>query len=509
MAYHRPFRPQTRVARIRLAALTAGRPGGASKGLPRFLRATAPDPDRDGPAECEARHLESAGGVATRAAEATPRGRAAAEAVAAAPAAGTTLPAASLRRWGQRLGRSFDQVRVHPRSPVAEHFGANALTYANQIHVAPGRFAPESTAGDRLLGHELAHVAQQATAGAPPAAQFDLVENGLDTGLGTFDLDLVQAFDAATLVGATGLRGTIAFTPHEFAPYANRIGLIQIVDVERVTDSGRQDFVWGGSEANRENVKTPSGAFVDMLHGEQSPTRESEPWYWEGMSGDPDDVTQGNVFGWNRGEGDLHETRLWDWPRSTTHVAFDFETVAVGRDTATVYGSLRWGFEVSGSNLLSNEWHDNPVILQSGTGEAYQSPTFEAARQRFRAFYIHEPQIVYFDTNADVPQGGELDKLQSGADYLLTHPDVDVELTAYADTRGSARYNRALALRRMNAVQTHLLSLGVDPARIHRNEAASGETATHGAEGAGASRAGSLLANRRVVVRYQRMMSLP
>lgn len=42
----------------------------------------------------------------------------------------------------------------------------HALTDGDEIHLAPGRFAPGTEAGDRLIAHELAHVAQRRRPGS-------------------------------------------------------------------------------------------------------------------------------------------------------------------------------------------------------------------------------------------------------------------------------------------------------------------------------------------------------
>jgi Domain of unknown function (DUF4157) len=55
----------------------------------------------------------------------------------------------------------FSDVRVHAESPRAASLGAVALASGNDIHFAPGRYAPQSPGGQQVLGHELAHVVQQ------------------------------------------------------------------------------------------------------------------------------------------------------------------------------------------------------------------------------------------------------------------------------------------------------------------------------------------------------------
>lgn len=52
------------------------------------------------------------------------------------------------------------EVRVHVDSPRAGGT-TQAFTEGKEIHVAPGRFAPETREGFELLAHEAAHTLQQ------------------------------------------------------------------------------------------------------------------------------------------------------------------------------------------------------------------------------------------------------------------------------------------------------------------------------------------------------------
>jgi ribosomal protein S18 acetylase RimI-like enzyme len=54
----------------------------------------------------------------------------------------------------------FSDVRVHVGRD-ARSIGAIAFTWGSNIHFAPGQYNPDSLQGQRLLGHELAHVLQQ------------------------------------------------------------------------------------------------------------------------------------------------------------------------------------------------------------------------------------------------------------------------------------------------------------------------------------------------------------
>jgi hypothetical protein len=66
------------------------------------------------------------------------------------------------------LGFAFGNVRVHHDAAAAEaseRLNANAFTIGNHLFFGPGKFAPGSAEGRRLLYHELTHVAQQAERG--------------------------------------------------------------------------------------------------------------------------------------------------------------------------------------------------------------------------------------------------------------------------------------------------------------------------------------------------------
>ncbi len=74
----------------------------------------------------------------------------------------TGIPMPLLRSMEGLLGHDFSHVRVHPNSPKAPEVGALAYTQGRDVYVAPGQYAPETAKGNRLLGHELTHVVQQA-----------------------------------------------------------------------------------------------------------------------------------------------------------------------------------------------------------------------------------------------------------------------------------------------------------------------------------------------------------
>lgn len=481
---------------------------GMGRGMPRYLARPGPSvADVSSSSEREAKN----DGVhqVTEAPVATPMGRAAAAAMQAGDDRGRQLGEGERAPTEKRLGMDFSGVRVTERSPLAAAFGANAMTFGEAIHFAPGH----SVTSD-LLGHELTHVAQQRRFGAE-GAQFDVSLNAedADTGLGLLDISMVTGSPSGSGGASFGMETEIDFLPHADAPYANRIGLIQTADVEELGSPAQPDFDWTGSdEANREEVKTPEGTFIDTLHADLPADRNAEPWYWaDEPAANADNPASDNRFGWNRSAQDRGSAHLWDFPNWDQPSRFEFETVAMGRDSRTAYGAVRWGFETDGTSGTSNEWFEIQEITASGGDERYQSDVFDAALGNYRDFYVHEPVIVYFGYNEAVATESELAKLSDAASYMSDNPEADITLTASADMQGgSGPGNRRLALERMNSVHTQLLSMGIPADRIHRDESRANASRARGStDPALRDTEGSFHANRQVTVTFQNVRSLP
>src|SRR5688500_4693107 len=120
--------------------------------------ANAKDEDAAGPA------LEPDHGASSRSMAAI--GRETGDAAASARAA---LPDDLRASMEQRFGVSLADVRVHV-SPEAAAMGAEAFTRGNEIVIAPQHYAPETSTGRALIGHELTHVVQQRQGRVAPTA---------------------------------------------------------------------------------------------------------------------------------------------------------------------------------------------------------------------------------------------------------------------------------------------------------------------------------------------------
>lgn len=81
---------------------------------------------------------------------------------------GEPLPEAPRALFEARFGHSFADVRVHAGRESAGavgSIGARALAFGDDLHFAPGAWAPSTREGLDLLGHELAHTVEQRRSG--------------------------------------------------------------------------------------------------------------------------------------------------------------------------------------------------------------------------------------------------------------------------------------------------------------------------------------------------------
>lgn len=93
---------------------------------------------------------------------------------------GQPLPASARKFFEPRLGFDFSRVRIHSDAQaanLAQPLHARAFTLGQNIWFGEGQYAPTTAAGNRLLAHELTHVAQQQTTPSHSAAPARLQRN--------------------------------------------------------------------------------------------------------------------------------------------------------------------------------------------------------------------------------------------------------------------------------------------------------------------------------------------
>lgn len=112
------------------------------------------------------------------------------------PHGGRSLDAATLDAMQSRFGQDFSSVRIHTDDDAARSAaarGTRAYSRGNDLVFATGRYSPATPDGQRLIAHELAHVAQQRAGGsnsgrggdaesrAEAAAQQAIAGHGVDS----------------------------------------------------------------------------------------------------------------------------------------------------------------------------------------------------------------------------------------------------------------------------------------------------------------------------------------
>jgi hypothetical protein len=101
------------------------------------------------------------------------------QAIALAQGHGHRLDSSLSRRLERDAGERFDDVRVHV-GPEAEMLAravdARAFTVGSDIFFGAGEYRPDTSAGEELIAHEVAHVAQQR--GAPAAGPLIVSQPG-------------------------------------------------------------------------------------------------------------------------------------------------------------------------------------------------------------------------------------------------------------------------------------------------------------------------------------------
>ena len=106
----------------------------------------------------------------------------------------------------------------------------------------------------------------------------------------------------------------------------------------------------------------------------------------------------------------------------------------------------------------------NPGLLVSGDGiEEVEETETEEVQQA-------EQQVFFPDVNFDFDKG-ELNDLGKGrvrqiSQLLASVPSLSITIEGHTDYIGQDEYNQSLGMKRAKSVQSELVELGIDPARI-------------------------------------------
>lgn len=122
-------------------------------------------------------------------------------------------------------------------------------------------------------------------------------------------------------------------------------------------------------------------------------------------------------------------------------------------------------------------------IKQSDQAEGIQMDLSQAhsdihqLQQQLAATEQHEAELAQFNlealqlenwfaTGSDQLSFNDKQQLQNVADFLINNPDLQLNLSGHADSRGTDEYNNVLSLHRAINVKEVLISYGVEVERI-------------------------------------------
>ena len=348
------------------------------------------------------------------------------------PSGGKTIPKDLRFKMEAAFGEDFSHVRLH-EGPLAQSVGARAATQGSDIHFAPGLYAPNSQQGQRLLGHELAHVVQQASGRVSATSR----RNG-------FGINRDQGFEReADEMAAKAARG-------ESVPLEAPGGpAVQTKDASGVIQcNGEVPYsanAWPAATGKKTtNLSNDFGAFK-VEHGltrdvtssrngeyeitiEMTPTKKTEgstirfvqavrrgiaPGSWSSQATDPgmgaDRARRAAAGGWRVDRADPSADKtpfyghqidaggtlvplsnakpgafgggkpyLYDAPAVSDPLALEFSSDAMDDGTGKSFGKVAWGFQYSSASSTYQE--ETPRMLPATYDASLESTSADQRR---------------------------------------------------------------------------------------------------------------------------------
>jgi hypothetical protein len=320
------------------------------------------------------------------------------------PPGGVPLDRTVRERFGFRLGFDFSRVRIHSSGvadAMARSVGAHAYTLGEHVVFRAGRFAPDTADGQRLLAHELMHIAQGS---ALPASSNETptishphdsvereAERSADAGaslapatrrvggrptlcraavggntFGNWDVDQVP-MSAAAAGGEYHHRIRITFQPDAGTVDSPEIAFVQAAQIVK-TGAGTWALPAGMDISKRVSSSQWS---IDSV--------TKRGWVGYDEAGSPYAVPRPGglpkrmIVEPGSSPKPLKNAVTRDWPGwNVPNLSWSFNTAAVakrGPDTGSVYGTVTWGFEVDAANKVD----PHQVRFHNAPGPAWQS----------------------------------------------------------------------------------------------------------------------------------------
>jgi len=335
---------------------------------------------------------------------------------------GTRLDAGVQSKMEAAYGTSFDNVRIHDDEAAqskADDVGATAFTRDEHIFLGADAPSLQSSAGEKLLAHELAHVVQKQRAGFQQTGGVSRAGDEFET-----------AADRAAAGAIAGQRIDLAGSS---APPA-----IQRDDksvIEQLIDKGLQNGIsytqdgWAFGGVKAKDIKL--GAEVAAK------------------------VFKGDI----KGAIDLVNPKD---PEEEKRLAEKFRKMKEQMD------SLR------PPDVIKQEEEDKRRSYEDLIGTEAEkfrrSPDFVLPEPKFGEGFTIGPTTDYVIDDFDIAKSGLKEKhkttLQEIADRAISNPNAELEIVGHTDSTGEVSFNQTLSEDRAGAVRKYLIDRGVDSGKI-------------------------------------------
>ena len=167
-----------------------------------------------------------------------------------------TLPDQVQSTIEQHFGHSIDNLRFRESSDV-ESIGAKAYARGDEIHFAPGQFHPDTALGRKMIGHEVAHILQQAKGGLGDGGELN-VDRSME------DRADMQGDAIASMAPAGGVE-TAGLSPMPTASFSSApvqgwgVGIFnKRGEHETLTDEGRKKALGFLNRSRTAGQRTPN-----------------------------------------------------------------------------------------------------------------------------------------------------------------------------------------------------------------------------------------------------------
>ena len=107
-----------------------------------------------------------------------------------------------------------------------------------------------------------------------------------------------------------------------------------------------------------------------------------------------------------------------------------------------------------------------PLIIPDNYPEAYLNINFKLKPQDVAQGKYYAVKSVLFDYNSYSLSEASIYEIEKLYIFLYDYPSVELQICGHTDNIGSLEFNKALSLRRANAVVEYLVQKGIDSSRL-------------------------------------------